>query len=182
VNATGDMAARYPRAIKRCLRRLQHAPASGDSRLRNERQRSGAPASMIAPLGTKEAPLSKNMTDFGIFYPRGHIVVAFGKREDAEKVRRELMTGGYDPADCLLSTARDVAKRARRNLDDHTGFLARLGKSDEAVRQRLEAAKRGSTFLLIYAPGDLEAERAMNVVRRVPSTSPTATIASPSRS
>ncbi len=100
--------------------------------------------------------LSKHMTDFGIFYPRGHIVVAFAKREDAEKVRRDLLTGGYDPADCLLSTAIEVKKRAQHNLDDHTGFLARLGKSDEAVGQRLEAAKRGSTFLLIYAPGDLQ--------------------------
>jgi hypothetical protein len=32
-----------------------------------------------------------------------------------EKVRRDLMTGGYDPADCVLSTARELAKRARRN-------------------------------------------------------------------
>ena len=32
----------------------------------------------------------------------------------------------------------------------------------------MEAARRGSTFLVIYAPGDLESERAMNVVRRAP--------------
>jgi hypothetical protein len=108
------------------------------------------------------------MTDFGIFYPRGHLVVAFGKREDAEQVRRDLMTGGYDPADCVLSTAEEVARGAQRNLEDHTGMLARLGKSDEAVRKHLEAAKEGNTFLLIYAPGDTEAERALNVIRRVP--------------
>ena len=30
------------------------------------------------------------------------------------------------------------------------------------------AARQGNTFLLIYAPSDLEAERAMNVVHRVP--------------
>jgi hypothetical protein len=108
------------------------------------------------------------MSDFGIFYPRGHLVVAFGKRQDAEQVRRDLMTGGYDPADCLLATAEEVAEGARRNLEDHAGFLARLGKSDEAVGKHLEAAKHGATFLLIYAPGDTESERAMNVVRRVP--------------
>jgi len=108
------------------------------------------------------------MSDFGIFYPRGHLVVAFGKRQDAEQVRRDLLAGGYDPADCLLATAEEVAEGARRNLEDHTGFLARLGKSDEALARHLEAAKHGATFLLIYAPGDLESERAMNVVRRVP--------------
>jgi hypothetical protein len=108
------------------------------------------------------------MSDFGIFYPRGHLVVAFGRREDAEQVRRDLLTGGYDPADCLLATSGEVAEAARRNLENHTGFLARLGKSDEAVRKHLEAAREGDTFLLIYAPGDTESERAMNVVRRVP--------------
>jgi len=108
------------------------------------------------------------MTDFGIFYPRGHLVVAFTKKEDAERVQRDLLAGGYDPADCLLLTSQQVAEGAKRNLEDHTGMLARLGRSDEAVRKHLEAARQGDTFLLIYAPGDHESERAMNVVRRVP--------------
>jgi hypothetical protein len=108
------------------------------------------------------------MTDFGIFYPRGHIVVAFTSNEDAERVQRDLLAGGYDPADCLLLTAKQVAEGAKRNLEDHTGMLARLGRSDEAVRKHLDAARHGDTFLLIYAPGDTESERAMNVVRRVP--------------
>ncbi len=108
------------------------------------------------------------MTDFGIFYPRGHLVVAFAKKEDAERVRRDLLTGGYDPADCLLLTSQQVAEGAKKNLEDHTGMLARLGRSDEAVRKHMEAARQGDTFLLIYAPGDHESERAMNAVRRVP--------------
>ena len=69
-------------------------------------------------------------SDFGIFYPRGHLVVAFGKREDAERVRRDLLTGGYDASDCVLAAAADVAASAERNLEDHTGFIARLGSSD----------------------------------------------------
>jgi hypothetical protein len=116
----------------------------------------------------KEKDKLMEMTDFGIFYPRGHLVVAFPKREDAERVRRDLITGGYDENDCLLFPAAEVARAAKRNLEEETGFLARLGKSDEAVTAHLAAAEKGSTFLVIYAPGDLEAERAMNVVRRVP--------------
>lgn len=108
------------------------------------------------------------MTDFGIFYPRGHLVAAFPKREDAERVRRDLLTGGYDPHDCQLFPAEEVARSARRNLEQGTGFLATLGRSDEAVEAHLAAADKGSTFLVIYAPSDLETERAMNVVRRVP--------------
>jgi hypothetical protein len=108
------------------------------------------------------------MTQFGIFYPRGHIVAAFRSRQDAEKVQHDLLTGGYNTADCQLFSAVGVARDTQQNLERNTGPLARLGKSDEAVAKHLEAAKRGSTFLVIYAPGDLESERAMTVVRRVP--------------
>lgn len=108
------------------------------------------------------------MTQFGIFYPRGHLVVAFKSDEHARKVHQDLLTGGYDASDCVLVPAEEVARSAQQNLEDHTGLLARLGKSDEAVRAHLQAARKGDTFLIIYAPDDLSAERAMNVVRRVP--------------
>jgi hypothetical protein len=110
----------------------------------------------------------QEMTDFGVFYPRGHLVAAFPRREDAERVRQDLLTGGYDEDDCVLISGPDVARTARQNLEQNTGILARLGKSDEAVKAHLRAAEAGGTFLVIYAPGDLEAERAMKVVRRVP--------------
>ena len=109
-----------------------------------------------------------DLHDFGIFYPRGHLVVAFQTDSDAQRVRQDLITGGYDPDDCLLNESEDVERDARQNLAENTGWLARLGRSDEAVRKHLEAAKQGRTFLLIYAPGDLDSGRAMNVVRRVP--------------
>ena len=117
---------------------------------------------------TEKAHDLSNMTQFGIFYPRGHLVVAFRSREHAEKVQRDLLTGGYDAAHCQLFSAGEVARDTQRNLDDHTGLLATLGTSDEAVYRHMEAARRGSTFLVIYAPGNLESERAMNVVRRTP--------------
>ncbi len=109
-----------------------------------------------------------DMADFGTFYPRGHLVAAFPKEADAERVRRDLLAGGYDPQDCQRFGAESVARTARRNLEQNTGFLATLGRSDEAVAAHLDAAEKGRTFLVIYAPGDLETERAMNVVRRVP--------------
>jgi hypothetical protein len=107
-------------------------------------------------------------TSFGIFYPLGYLVVAFPKQEDARQVQRDLITGGYDRADCELHESEAVAAAAQRNLTDNTGFLARLGWADEAVTTHLEAARQGSAFLLIYAPGDTDAARAMNVIRRVP--------------
>lgn len=107
-------------------------------------------------------------TSFGIFYPIGYLVVGFPKPEDAQQVQRDLLTGGYEQADCSLYTCEEVAAAAERNLADNKGFLARLGKSDNAVQVHLDAARQGATFLLIYAPGDTDSDRAMNVIRRVP--------------
>lgn len=94
-------------------------------------------------------------------------VVGFPDEADALRVQQDLAAGGYDAADCTLHRAREVIAAAERNLRNHDGFLARLGGSDDAVREHLSAARDGATLLLIYAPGELESSRAMNVVRRV---------------
>ena len=107
-------------------------------------------------------------TDFGILYPVGYIVAGFLKFEDAVCVRKDLMTGGYESADCVLQTGAEVSAMASTNLAEHTGWLARLGKSDEILQLQLDAANQGATFLHIFVPTDSEAKRAMNVVRRVP--------------
>lgn len=106
-------------------------------------------------------------SDFGIFYPVGYLVVGFPAEADALRVQQDLITGGYDPADCTLHRARQVAEAASQNLRNNDGFLGMLGRSDDAVRVHLQAAEQGASFLLIYAPGDLHAARAMTVVRRV---------------
>ena len=108
------------------------------------------------------------LTEFGVYYPRGYLVVAFRRREDAERVRQDLLTGGYDASDVRLFTGDEVARSAALDLERNSGILARVGRSAETVKAHLEAAREGCTFLFIYAPGDLELERAMNVVRRVP--------------
>ena len=116
------------------------------------------------PGGSLEASVE---TSFGIFYPVGYLVAGFPESDHAVQVRRDLLTGGYDEKDCVLYGAAEVADATQRNLDENTGFLSRLGRNDEIVAVHLEAAKKGAVFLLIYAPGELEATRAMNVIRRV---------------
>jgi hypothetical protein len=111
---------------------------------------------------------SGRITDFGIFYPLGYMVVAFPEHEHATRVREDLLTGGYDSDDCVVYRSDEVVATASQNLAYNTGWLARLGTSDDAVRHHLESAKEGATFVLIYAPDDIEVARAMNVVRRVP--------------
>jgi len=125
---------------------------------------------MSAQTAKKDPTVEPDMTQFGIFYSVGYLVAGFPREDDAQKVQQDLMTGGYDQEDCLLYTAADVSQMATENLEQNTGFLATLGRSDEAVRKHLNAAEKGASFLLIYAPGSVEAARAMNVIRRVPFT------------
>jgi hypothetical protein len=106
-------------------------------------------------------------TEFGIFYPTGWIVIAFKDKALAEQVQRDLITGGYDAKDCMLFDASDVIPSARGQLEN-ADWLGRLGRADEMVQAHLKAAEGGSTFLLVYAPSDAEADRVMNVARRVP--------------
>lgn len=106
-------------------------------------------------------------TEFGIFYPTGWIVVAFPEMESAQRVRNDLLTGGYSEEECKLVRGDQVIPTAAAQLDD-ASWLGRLGKADEMLQQHLTAAKRGSAFIVVYAPSDDEAERVMNVVRRVP--------------
>jgi hypothetical protein len=42
-------------------------------------------------------------TKFGVFYPRGYVVVAFDNAGDAESARELLLMGGYDPEDVFRS-------------------------------------------------------------------------------
>jgi len=116
----------------------------------------------------EEAPGDETQLDFGIAYPVGYLVAAFRSRTDAERVRDDLLKGGYESADCILQSSAEVSAAATRNLEDHTGWLARLGTSADALQLQLDAANQGATFLRILAPSDSDVARAMNVVRRVP--------------
>ena len=85
----------------------------------------------------------------------------------SERVQRDLFAGGYDAEDVMQFNAGDVIPQAQGQLDN-ADWLARLGRADEMVQTHLNAAQGGSTFLLVHAPSDDEAQRVMNVARRVP--------------
>jgi len=116
-----------------------------------------------------QAPRGGRATDLGgIFYPVGYLVAAFPEEAQAQQVQGDLRTGGYEEGDCLLYRCEEIAKAAQQNLEQNTSWLSQLGRGDDALRLHLASARRGASFLLIYAPGDTDASRAMNVIRRVP--------------
>jgi hypothetical protein len=105
-------------------------------------------------------------TQFGAFYPLGHVVVAMSSREDAEHLRQRLIDGGYDEPDVTLWSSSEVAAAARE-LQQSAGVIARIfGAEIAAVDRHIELADAGNTFVVAYCPSDLDTKRLMNVVRR----------------
>ena len=105
-------------------------------------------------------------TKFGLFYPRGYVVVAFDNADEAESARELLVMGGYDPEDVFLSDPATVLEHTTAHLGSANALAKALGPEYAAETRHQELAKEGHTFLLAYAPSELDTERLMNVVRR----------------
>ncbi|MGN6392467.1 MAG: hypothetical protein ACTHM9_09510 [Gemmatimonadales bacterium] len=105
-------------------------------------------------------------TQFGMFYPVGYLAVAFRHEDDAGRARDALVAGGYDSGDVQLVSAREVIAGATRSLETASPLVRVLGWERDALAAHAELAARGFTFILAYAPSNLDTERVMAVVRR----------------
>jgi hypothetical protein len=101
-------------------------------------------------------------TQFGVFYPLGHVVLALQSREDAERIRQLLIDGGYDEREVIVWDSAQVATGARE-LQQSASILAKLfGAELDAMHKHIELADAGYTFLAAYSPSDLDTKRVMN--------------------
>ncbi len=112
--------------------------------------------------------VATHASDFGIFYPTGHLVVGFPTPAQAEAIHAEFIAAGYTEADCAIYCADEVRRAAENNLAENDGFFASLGWSARAVETHLELAGKNGAFLVIHAKTDPEVERAMTIIRQVP--------------
>jgi hypothetical protein len=103
----------------------------------------------------------------GVFYPRGYVIVSFKSRPDAEKVRGLLVEGGYDENDVQVMDTQRVLEGTTEDLKQLSPLIQALGGEGDLVRGHQSGAAAGDTFLLAYAPSDLDTQRLMNVARKV---------------
>jgi hypothetical protein len=104
---------------------------------------------------------------FGIFYPRGYVVLALRTAEDAEQVKRSLLEGGYGESDVELMPMERVLEGTAADLEQLSPLVRALGYEAEVTAGHRVAAAAGHALLIAYAPSDLDTERLMNVARRV---------------
>ena len=111
--------------------------------------------------------MSERPEQHGVFYPRGYVIVTFDAAEKAEQVRRLLVDGGYDEEDVHVLDRDRVLKGSSEDLKQLSPIIRALGNEGDLIRSHQQQAAHGDTFLLAYAPSDLDTQRLMNVVRRV---------------
>jgi hypothetical protein len=109
----------------------------------------------------------KPPTQFGIFYPRGYVVVALRSADDAERMQWSLIEGGYDQEDIEILDTKRVLEGASTDLQHLNPLVRALGSEVQATESHRAGAEAGHTFLVAYAPSDLDTERLMNVARRI---------------
>ena len=116
--------------------------------------------------GSSRLDMSQRPTQFGMFHPRGYVIVAFDNEATAELVRQQLIDGGYDEEDVLLMDPDSVLKGSTADLEQLHPLIKALGMETEIMEGHRAGAAAGQSFLIAYAPSDLDAQRLMNVARR----------------
>lgn len=111
--------------------------------------------------------MSKRPEQHGVFYPRGYVIITFDSAEKAEDVRRRLLEGGYDESDVELMDTERVKHGTSEDLKHLSPVIKALGSEEDVIRGHQAHAAEGDTFLLAYAPSDLDTQRLMTVARDV---------------
>jgi hypothetical protein len=111
--------------------------------------------------------MSHRPEQHGVFYPRGYVIVSFKSQSDAEKVRQLLLDGGYDEDDVQVLDTEPVLKGTTEDLKQLSPLIKALGDEGDVVRGHQAGAAAGDTFVLAYAPSELDTRRLMNVARKV---------------
>jgi hypothetical protein len=117
--------------------------------------------------GRPTAQLDNLGKDFGAFYPRGHMVVAFQAQANLEQLAQGLKDLGQVTTDHLEVASHQMIEFAERNIQE-AGVIATLGTSVTTLQGFLDAARKNAVFLIVSTPDDETAEQVTTVLRGVP--------------
>jgi hypothetical protein len=103
-------------------------------------------------------------TWFGAFSPTGHVVMAFGTDDEAERARQLLVGSGFAQMDVTHYSKNEVITEMEKS-EEHVANAAQIGQEGPKVQKYLELARRGCGFLILHAPADEDARRAVAIVK-----------------
>jgi hypothetical protein len=103
-------------------------------------------------------------TSFGVFSPTGHVVMAFGTDGEAERARQSLVNDGFAEADVAHYNKDEVMAELEKS-EKQSESPVQIGQEVAKVDEYLVLAKQGCRFLVLHAPDDEAAKRAVTIVK-----------------
>jgi len=101
---------------------------------------------------------------FGVFSPTGHIVMAFTNDDAAKKAQAVLLQNGFNEDDVTFYNKDEVLAEFEKS-ESHVTDPLQIGQDVAKVEEYLELANRGAGFLVVHAPDDEDAKRAVQLVK-----------------
>lgn len=102
---------------------------------------------------------------FGVFSPTGYVVMAFATDAASEKARQLLLQSGFSEKDVTQYNNDEVMGELDRS-EEHAEDPTQMGQEVAKVEEYLELAKQGAGFLVVHAPKDEDAKRAVRLVKQ----------------
>jgi len=112
----------------------------------------------------KKGSKAKFPESFGVFSPTGHVVMAFATDADTERARQLLINSGFAQEDVTHYKNAEVRKELEKSEEQSVSPL-QIGQEVEKVDEYLALAKQGCGFLVLHAPADDAAKRAVALVK-----------------
>ena len=103
-------------------------------------------------------------TSFGVFSPTGHVVMVFPTGGDAERARQLLFNNGFAQEDVTHYNKDEVMAELKKS-EKQSESPAQIGQEVAKVDEYLVLAKQGCGFLVLRAPEDEAAKRAVVIVK-----------------
>jgi hypothetical protein len=103
-------------------------------------------------------------TSFGVFSPTGHVVMAFASDGEAEKARQLLVRNGFGEED-VTHYSKDEVMTELNKSEEQSANPVQIGQELAKIDEYLVLAKQGCGFILLHAPEDEAAKRAVSIVK-----------------
>lgn len=103
-------------------------------------------------------------TSFGVFSPTGHVVMAFATDGEAEHARQLLVNNGFVEGD-VTHYNKDAVMAELEKSEEQARSPVQIGQEVAKVDEYLVLAKQGCGFLVLHAPDDEAAKRAVTIVK-----------------
>jgi hypothetical protein len=103
-------------------------------------------------------------TSFGVFSPKGHVVMVFPTGGDAERARQLLINNGFAQDDVAHYNKDEVMVELEKS-EKQSESPVQIGQEVAKVDEYFVLAKQGCGFLVLHAPEDEAAKRAVAIVK-----------------